>query len=215
MIGGSERPALTASDAEAFERCLADGGVAIFPADTVYGLAVDPESEEAVARLNALKGRDPAQPSGVMFFSPGPALAALEGLGPATAAAVERLLPGPLTLVLSNPAGRFPLACGARLDRVGVRVPAFPPSLAALAAVRRPALQSSANLHGGPDPRRLADVPGELRAAADLVLDGGELPGIASTVVDFSDYERSGDYVLLREGALSAAALQALLVDRS
>jgi L-threonylcarbamoyladenylate synthase len=215
MTGRSASPALTASDAEAFERCIADGGVTIFPADTVYGLAVDPENGAAVGRLNELKRRDPAQPSGVMFFALAPALDALADLGPATRDAVERLLPGPLTLVLPNPGGHFPLACGERTDRLGIRVPALPAPIGSLAAVGRPVMQSSANLHGGPDPRRLADVPEALRSAVDLSLDGGELPGIASTVVDLSDYERGGDYALLREGALSAAALQALLGDRA
>ncbi len=74
-----------------------------------------------------------------------------------------------------------------------------------------PVLQSSANLHGGADPRRLADVPAALRAAADLVLDGGELPGTASTVVDLSDFDTAGTYRVLREGAISAGALAELL----
>lgn len=198
--------------AAAFESCIAGGGLAIFPADTVYGLAVDPENDVAVRRLNELKQRDPAQPSGVMFFALAPALAALDGLDPVTRAAVERLLPGPLTLVLPNPARRFPLACGDRPDRLGIRVPELTGPLAALAAVGRPVLQSSANLHGGSDPRRLADVSAELRAAAALMLDGGELPGIASTVVDLSGYEQTGQYEVLREGAVPAAELESALV---
>lgn len=200
-------PPLTESDARELERCVAGGGVAIFPADTVYGVAVAPESESAVARLNELKRRNPAQPSGVMFFALAAALAALDGLGPATSAAVERLLPGPLTLILANPARRFPLACGDRPDRIGIRVPDLPPPLAALAAVGRPVLQSSANLHGAADPRRLDDVPVEIRAAADIVLDGGELPGIASTVVDLGGYEDTRRFEVLREGAVSSDAL--------
>lgn len=208
-------PGLTAGDAQAFERCIADGGVTIFPADTVYGLAVDPEDEDAVRRLNELKRRDPAQPSGVMFFALGPALDALADLGPVTGAAVERLLPGPLTLVLPNPGRRFPLACGDRPDRLGIRVPRLAGPLAALSAIERPVLQSSANLHGAADPCRLADVPARLRSAADLALDGGELPGIASTVVDLTAYEDARHYELLREGALPADALRRVLGDGS
>ncbi len=210
VVSGPGR-GLTAGDAEAFDRCIAAGGLAIFPADTVYGLAVDPENVVAVRRLNELKQRDPAQPSGVMFFALGAALEALADLGPATRAAVERLLPGPLTLVVPNPGGRFPLACGDRPDRLGIRVPELSAPIASLAAVRRPVLQSSANLHGAADPCRLGDVPARLRSAADLALDAGELPGVASTVVDLSEYEHRGDYALLREGALPAAALHATL----
>jgi L-threonylcarbamoyladenylate synthase len=88
-----------------------------------------------------------------------------------------------------------------------VRVPALPPALAALGAVRRPVLQSSANAAGGPDARRLADVPAAIRRAADLVLDGGELPGTPSTVVDLRRYEAAGEWTVLREGAVPAAAI--------
>jgi L-threonylcarbamoyladenylate synthase len=197
--------------ARAFERTLADEGVAVFPADTVYGLAADAESPAAVRRLCDLKRRDPAQPSAVMFFALPFALRALPDLGPRTRAAFERLLPGPLTLVVANPAGRYPLACGPDATRIGVRVPALEGTLAPLAAVSRPALQSSANVHGGPDPRRLADVPDAIRAGADLVLDGGELPGVASTVVDLSRYDAKGVYAVLREGAVPAAELARIL----
>jgi L-threonylcarbamoyladenylate synthase len=212
VTGKPAPPGLTATDAGAFERCVRGGGVAIFPADTVYGLAVDPEDAAAVRRLNELKLRDPAQPSGVMFFSLRAALTALEELGPSTRAAVECVLPGPLTLVLPNPGRRFPLACGDRPDRLGIRVPGLPRSLAALTTVSRPVLQSSANLHGGPDPRRLGEVPLAIRVAVDLVLDGGELPGVASTVVDLSRYEDGGEYEVLREGAVPATELATRLL---
>jgi L-threonylcarbamoyladenylate synthase len=197
-------------DAGAFEKCVAAGGVALLPSDTVYGLAVAPDSESGVRRLYELKRR-PAMPSAVMFFALAPALAALPQLGPRTRAAFERLLPGPVTLLVANPACLFPLACGPQGERLGVRVPALRGRLEPLSAVRAPVLQSSANLHGGPDPRRLDDVSSEIRAGVDMELDGGELPGTASTVVDLCGYEREGTYAVLREGALSGADLSRLL----
>jgi len=198
---------LDAAGAAAFERAIAVGELAIFPADTVYGIAAAPDDEAAVARLNALKERDPAQPSGVMFFAVEHAAPLLHALGPRTRAACAALLPGPVTLVLPNPAGRYPLACGATPERIGLRVPALAGALAPLAAVGIPVVQSSANLRGGPDPRRLADVPAPLRAAAAVALDGGELPGVASTVVDLCGYEESGEPAVLRVGALPADEL--------
>lgn len=207
--------AVTASGAAAFERRVAAGGVAIFPADTVYGLAADPTCEPAVHRLQQLKRREAAQPSAVMFFAIERALAALPELGPRTRAAFERLLPGPLTLVVANPRRRFPLACTGGGDRLGLRVPALEGRLAPLAAVDRPVLQSSANLHGGPDPRRLTDVPAEIVAAVDLVLDGGVLPGVASTVVDLTGLDDGGGFKVLREGAVAAEELERLLADIS
>jgi L-threonylcarbamoyladenylate synthase len=175
--------------------------VALFPADTVYGLACDPESETAVARLYAIKGRPPERPAAVMFFQLGGALAALPDLGPRTRAALEQLLPGPATLLLPNPRRRFPLACGPSPERLGLRVPDVP----LLADVSRPVMQSSANPSGGADARRLADVDARIRAEVDLEIDGGELPGTPSTVIDLSSYEHSGEYEIVRQGALSAA----------
>ena len=202
---------MTAEQATSFERCIAAGGVALFPADTVYGLATDPDSPEGVERLYRIKGRPPERPAAVMFFALEPALAALAGLGERTRAALERLLPGALTLVLPNPERRYPLACGPEPERLGVRVPRLEGALAPLAAVGRPVLQSSANPSGGPDARRLDLVDERIRAGVDLELDGGELPGTPSSVVDLTGYERDGAWKLVREGAVEAAALEEAL----
>jgi L-threonylcarbamoyladenylate synthase len=187
------------------------GGVALFPADTVYGLATDPDSSEGVRRLYALKGRAPDRPAAVMFFGLETALAVLTELGPRTRAAAEQLLPGAVTLVLPNPAGRFPLACGPTPARLGLRVPALDGALAPLAGMGRPVLQSSANRSGGADVRRLGDVDAGVRAGVDMILDGGELPGTASTVVDLLGYEDAGLYSIRREGALPRAEVAAAL----
>jgi L-threonylcarbamoyladenylate synthase len=206
--------ALSAADARTFERCIAVGGIAVFPADTVYGLACEPDSKEAVQRLYMLKRRRPDKPAAVMFFALDLALAALPELGPRTAAALRALLPGAVTLLVPNPAGRFPLACGVGEDGIevlGVRVPAWPPALAALGEVRWPVLQSSANAAGGPDARRLEDVPEYMRTHTDLVLDGGELPGTPSTVVDLRAFEGDGRWSVAREGAISVTEVAARL----
>jgi L-threonylcarbamoyladenylate synthase len=193
--------------ATAFERCIGEGGVVVFPADTVYGLACEPDSRPAVERLYALKGRPPDKPAAVMFFSLEPALAALAELGPRTRRALERLLPGAVTLLLPNARRRFPLACGADATTLGLRVPRLP----ALSDVSVPVLQTSANRSGGADARRLADVPEPIRAGADLVLDGGELPGTPSTVVDLRRYEETGEWAVLRAGLVAPEAVGTVL----
>jgi L-threonylcarbamoyladenylate synthase len=194
----------------AFEACIRAGGVAVFPADTVYGLACDPDDEAAVRRLYQLKGRPPDKPAAVMFFDRDAALAAVEELGPRTRALAEGLLPGGVTLLLPNPRRRFPLACGPDPDTLGLRVPDVP----ALRGARVAVLQSSANAAGGPDARRLSDVPEEIRSAADLVLDGGELPGTPSTVIDLRGFEDGAAWQIVRAGAVDpdqvAAAAAAL-----
>ena len=206
--------ALTGDDAATFSRCISVGGVAVFPSDTVYGLACEPDSKEAVQRLYLLKRRPPDKPAAVMFFALDLALAALPELGPRTRGALDALLPGAVTLLLPNPARRFPLACGVGgegIERLGLRVPAWPPALAALGDVSWPVLQTSANVAGGPDARRLQDVPEAIRARADLVLDGGELPGTPSTVVDLRGFERDGRWSVVREGALAVGDVAAAL----
>jgi L-threonylcarbamoyladenylate synthase len=193
------------ADAETFSRCISVGGVAVFPADTVYGLACEPDSKEAVTQLYLLKRRPPDRPAAIMFFALDLALAALPELGPRTTAALRALLPGGVTLLLPNPHRRFPLACGPDPDTLGLRVPAWPEPLTALGAVRWPVLQSSANDSGAADARTLAEVPERIRAAADLVLDGGALPGTPSTVVDLRPWEREARFAILREGAVARA----------
>jgi L-threonylcarbamoyladenylate synthase len=201
-----------AEDVDTFGRCVAVGGVALFPADTVYGLATDPESREGVRRLYRLKGRPPDRPAAVMFFSVELALEALGELGPATRAAVGRLLPAGLTLLLPNPARRYPLACGPEPERLGLRVPVLADALAPLAALSWPVLQSSANRSGGPDARRVADVDERIRRGVDLVLDAGELPGTSSTVVDLTRYEADGSFAVRRAGAVPEGDVRKALV---
>jgi L-threonylcarbamoyladenylate synthase len=191
----------------ALERTIAGGGVAVFYADTVYGLACDPEDADAVRRLYALKGRPPRKPSAVMWFSRGAALAALPELGGRTRGLLEQLLPGGVTVLVPNPRRRFPLACGPDPETLGVRVPDVP----SLSTIERPVLQTSANLAGEPDVKRMEDVPATIREGADLVLDGGELAGVPSTVIDLRGFETRGEWTILREGLVSASAIAAAL----
>jgi L-threonylcarbamoyladenylate synthase len=205
---------IDSADARRLEECLASGGVAVFPADTVYGLCCDPSNESAMRRLYELKGRPSERPAAVMFFALASALSALPEIRAGERAALGALLPGPVTLLLPNRAHRFPLACGpgyGNADTLGLRVPVWSPALAALGTVGVPVLQSSANLSGEPDARRLHDVPASIRAGADLVFDGGELPGIPSAVIDLREYEQSGEWSVVREGPLTRADLERVL----
>ena len=89
-----------------------------------------------------------------------------------------------------------------------MRVSAFPPALAAALAAVGAILATSANLHGGPDPRTLGEVPAELAAGCAVLVDGGPAQaGRASTVLDLS----AARPVILREGALATADALALI----
>jgi L-threonylcarbamoyladenylate synthase len=179
---------------------IRSGALVVLPTDTVYGLACSPYREEPVHALSELKGRSPGQPIALLAASVDWLLECVPELRGRAATTARALLPGPFTLVLPNPAGRFPWLAGARRETIGVRVPAVSgvaeEALAALGAVAA----TSANLHGGADPRRLEDVPAEVLAHAAATLDGGELPGLPSTVLDLTGARP----VVLREGAVRA-----------
>jgi L-threonylcarbamoyladenylate synthase len=180
------------------EEALRAGLPVVLPFDTVYGLATEPHHEESTRRLYELKGRPPTQPTALVAASVDALRAALPELDLTGA---WHLLPGPLTFVIPNPAHRFPWLAGTNPDALGVRVPELTGAThAALTAVGA-VVATSANRPGEPDPRRLEDVPQELRAGAAAVVDGGEVPGTPSTVVDLTGPEPR----ILREGAVPAA----------
>jgi L-threonylcarbamoyladenylate synthase len=202
---------LDASAATRLEECVAGGGVAVFPTDTVYGVGCDPEDQGAARRLYELKGRPPARACAVMFFALDPALLTLGELPDAERLALGALLPGPVTVLLANRGGHFAAACRSDPGTLGLRVPRLPDRLSALSSISAPVMQSSANISGEPDARRLQDVPARLLDGADLVLDGGELPGIPSTVLDLRDFASELRWHLLREGALRREEVRELL----
>jgi L-threonylcarbamoyladenylate synthase len=176
------------------------GQPVILPTDTVYGLCTTPYREGPAARLARLKGRDAVEPIALaaadmdMLFECVPELRGRAGV------IARALLPGPYTLVLTNPARRYRWLTGNRPETIGVRVPDWPAEAARVVAAVGAVAATSANPTGGPDPRRVDDVPAELREACAAVLDAGELAGTASTVIDFSGDEPR----VLREGAASS-----------
>jgi len=197
-----------AATREALEGTIAAGGVVVFPADGLYGLAADPLDAAAIERIHATKGRAEDKPSAVMYFD----LLAMRELigdaGPRARAAMAALLPGPVTLVIDNPGRRYPLACGADPSRLGIRLIEGP-----LAGARCPIFQTSANHSGERAPSRFADVPAAIRAAVDLAIDGGELTGSPSTVVDVSRLDAGGEWRILRDGAVGADVIKAALKE--
>jgi L-threonylcarbamoyladenylate synthase len=204
-------PVLRSEDAERLRGCVAGGGVGVFPTDTVYGVCCDPDDAAAARRLYELKGRPPSRPAAVMFFALEHVMRALPELSYFERAALAALLPGPVTVLLENRSSRFLAACRADPLTFGLRVPWLPESLHALCSIAEPVMQSSANISGEDDARTLDEVPLALREGADVVIDGGTLPGTASTVVDMRDYEASGSWHVLREGPLAAEAVRELL----
>jgi L-threonylcarbamoyladenylate synthase len=184
------------------ERVVRAGGVVVFPADGVYGLACDPGRAEAIERIHALKGRETGKPSAVMFFAPLAMRELISTLGPRTRNALAALLPGPVTLVVDNPERLYPLACGEDPGRLGLRLIEGPLAGAGIAV-----FQTSANPAGEPPANRLDAVASAILTGADLAIDGGELAGSPSMVIDLTEIEAGGGWAILRPGALSSSEL--------
>jgi L-threonylcarbamoyladenylate synthase len=170
------------------------GEPVVLPFDTVYGLA-GREDEASTRRLYALKGREAGQPTALVAAGPEELIARIPELEPAL------LLRGAFTLIVPNAAQRFRWLTGDNPSAIGVRLPElFGPGAEVLARVGV-VVATSANHPGGRNPATLAEVPPDLRGGAGAVVDGGDLPGTPSTVVDLTGDEPR----ILREGAVSKA----------
>ena len=173
---------------------LRSGRPVVLPTDTVYGLCADAESDAACRHALSLKGRPEGQPAALVCAD---VETLLERIPELSQDVVRALLPGPYTLVFPNPERRYAWLAE---ETIGVRVPWLPVTAAAVVRAAGAVMATSANLHGGPDPRTLDEVPEEIRAACGALVDGGELPGVASTVLDLTGEEPR----VLREGAVPA-----------
>ncbi len=179
---------------------LRNGKPIVMPFDTVYGLAADPFREEATRRLYELKGRDRTDPSALVARDFDYLLECLPEIDSRVMSLARLLLPGPVTLVLPNPARRFRWLTGTNPEAIGIRVPDFDGPGAEVLARVGALVATSANHPGGPDPKRLDEVSEDIREGAGAVVEGGELPGSPSTVIDLSGMKPR----ILRDGALPA-----------
>ena len=168
----------------------------MLPTDTVYGLCADAFRGGGRPRLYRLKGAGRQQPTALLAASEDVVADAVPEL-----AGRPLSSRGPFTLILPNPAGRFHWLTGDRPETIGVRIPELEGEARAVLDEVGAVAATSANLPGGDDPRRLENVPRELREGCAAELDGGELPGMPSTVVDLTGPEP----VIVREGAVPIA----------
>jgi L-threonylcarbamoyladenylate synthase len=207
----AERPRVLRPDAAgvaAAVAALAAGDLAGLPTETVYGLAADATSGEAVARIYAAKGRPRFNP----LIAHVPDLEAAEAhgvFGPQARALAERFWPGALTLVVpARPGSGVSDLARAGLDTVAVRVPAHPAARAVLASFGRPIAAPSANRSGHVSATTAAHVVADLGATVAVVLDAGPSPvGVESTIVGLA----AGAPVLLRPGGVPRADIEAVL----
>ena len=186
---------------------IRNGGLIALPTDTLYGLAADPFSAVAIARLFAVKGRAAEQAVPLIAADAAQVTAQLGRLPAAGQRLAERFWPGPLTLLVPAPRA-LAAAVSAGTGRVGVRVPAHDVARAICAAVGRPITATSANVSGEPATPDPDQVERTLGGRLDLLIDAGTTPGGApSTIVDVT----GADPALVRAGAISWDDIQAWL----
>jgi len=185
------------NEVEAVVRAIREGALVVLPTDTVYGLVCTAFEKQPAVDLYLLKGRNEIQPTAFLASSVDVLLECIPELHGRPEMIARALLPGPFTLVLPNPSRRFSWLSKGRPETIGVRVPALTGRTAEIVDQLGAIVATSANLPGGPDPRRLDEVPAEILAGVVAALDGGELPGTPSTVIDVTGSEP----VILRAGA--------------
>jgi L-threonylcarbamoyladenylate synthase len=176
---------------------IRNGEPVLLPTDTVYGLVTSPDRDEYAARLYRLKGRAGTQPTALLAASVDRLFECLPELTGRAALIARALLPGPYTLILPNPAQRYPWLTGTRTDAIGVRAPELPEPAARVLDDVGWVLATSANEPGGPSPATLDEVPSRLRDACAAEVDAGRLAGTPSTVIDFT----GADPTVIRDGA--------------
>jgi L-threonylcarbamoyladenylate synthase len=183
------------------------GKPVVLPTDTVYGLCATPHEPEPVLRMYRLKGRDDRQPTALLASDLDALFDCIPEARGSSETFVRALLPGALTLVVPNPARRFSWLTGDRPETIGVRVPRLEGNAKTILNRVGAVAATSANLSGGPDPRRAEEVPDEIKGGCSVVVDGGETPGVPSTVVDLTGPEPQ----ILRDGAVPAEEVLARL----
>ncbi|NMO91290.1 L-threonylcarbamoyladenylate synthase [Actinomycetospora sp. TBRC 11914] len=189
----------------AAREALLDGGVALVPTDTVYGLAVHPRRPDAIDALFALKDRPRTRELPIMVATPDE----LPALGVQVTEQARRLLaafsPGPITVAMGVDPAVAPAWLAGR-EEIGVRVPSDPDLRALLSDVGA-LLVTSANAHGEPTAQAPGPILDQLAGRPDAVVDGGVRSGVPSTVVNCHlDTPR-----IEREGAVPAEEIERVL----
>jgi L-threonylcarbamoyladenylate synthase len=183
------------------------GGVVALPTDTLYGLAADPFSAGAVARVFAAKGRTSDRALPLIAADAEQIAARLGPLPPEGERLAGKFWPGPLTLLVAAPLSLAP-GVTAGTGRVGVRVPAHDIARAVCRAADRPLTATSANRSGEPPTSDPDDVERMLGDHLDLLIDAGPTPGGSpSTIVDVTGPVPQ----LVRAGAVPWTEIQAWL----
>lgn len=186
---------------------LKNGGLAVIPTETVYGLAANALDEKAVADIYIAKGRPSDNPL-IVHISEFDEIYPLVRFVPESAKKLaDAFWPGPLTIILPK-SNKVPYKTSGGLDTVAVRMPSHPIARAVIKAAGVPLAAPSANISGFPSPSKAVYAYDDMQGRVPVVLDGGDCEvGVESTVITLA-----GDKpVILRPGGITAEQLRSVL----
>lgn len=203
LILNAREPDTIPAVAQQAAEVLAEGGLVVFPTETVYGLAADALSENAVRRAWEVKGRPSDKPLPVQVANIENLRILWREVPDDLMPLINAFMPGALTLIYWRSA-LVPDIVTAGADTVGVRIPDHPVALALLRAFGRPIIAPSANFSGDLPPASMEEVSQQLLEVVDVAIDAGRTGGVPSTVLDVTTRPAR----ILRAGAITAETLQ-------
>lgn len=181
---------------------IKQGGLVVFPTETVYGLGGDGTNAQAAQKIYAAKGRPSDNPLIIHIASPEDAEHYAQ-TNPTYYRLAKAFMPGPLTVILPKK-DSIPLSTTGGLDSVAVRCPAHPVAHRLIELAGLPIAAPSANLSGKPSPTCASHVAEDLDGRVDMILDGGDCEiGLESTIVKVEGEKLT----LLRPGGITYDAL--------
>lgn len=183
---------------------LVDGGLVVFPTDTVYGLGVCFDNPAAVEMVYKVKKRPYSMGLPLLVADESQISEVVEYIPHIARLLIDRFLPGGLTLVMPRAKSVSDIVTGGG-EMVAIRIPAHPVPVALIKGTGKPIIGTSANISGKPSALTADEVGLQFGDEIDLIIDGGRCEGgRESTIVDVTeDIPR-----LLREGAISRAEIE-------
>jgi L-threonylcarbamoyladenylate synthase len=207
LVLKAEPPSYSPESITQAARILRDGGVAVFPTETVYGVGADIRCAESVGRVFALKKREPSQPLMAHCASPVQMLEYVAEVPQWVQPLISRFWPGPLALIFRS-TDNVPSVVTGGGQTIGIRMVGHPAARDLLEELGAPIAGTSANLHGEPATSRFADISPTLLGQVDVALDAGlcgkDMP---STVLDITRRPPR----VVRVGAVSIQAIEAVV----
>lgn len=188
---------------------IKNGGLVIFPTETVYGLGADGTSSSAANKIYGAKGRPSDNPLIIHVSAPSDA-EKYTYTNKTYDLLAKKFMPGPLTVVLpARPI--IPMETRASLPTVAVRCPSHPIANALIRLAGVPIAAPSANLSGSPSPTKAVHVIDDMSGRVDMIIDGGDSEvGLESTIVKIED---DGSVLLLRPGKITIEELATVCPD--